>query len=681
MIMDKPALPQFLRSVAAKRLLLVYILLSVVAYAIVLVNTPIAVLATAGHDDALFMRLGQHLADGQWLGRYDQFTLMKGPGYPAFLALSSWLGIPVSLSHALFHCGVVVFFVAVCNRFVKSCLLTAILFSLLLWHPISYTSSLLRVIREPIYCDQILLLLGAMTYALFCTTSNKDRLLWGALAGALLGWIWLTREEGIWLIPALAILLAAAVLRAVREGSMADIAAPVTAIFFVFTGTQVAFRAVNWAVYGMFVGVDFKEANFQKALGKLDSVVSGEVRPFVSVSVATREHIYAVSPAFASLRGYFEGPNGDGWMSGSCRQHSATCGEIGAGWFMWVLRDAAANTGHYLSPASASAFFGQLAAEVSIACRSGALECKPGWIAEMPVVTLDQIAKIPSLYLRAIELLVFPQLGLLAQPSTGDEEHLRSYLRLLNDPLHTESEDVVRPFTITGWYYRSGQDWFSVQLTDAKGQGMSLERVQSSDIALHFKDPKAIQQRYILHVYCKVDCSLQFSIPDGMKLEKKLSELKHPPIGFPLGSGTLYIIRLPTALRRLRRNLFSRSVRGIGQDYYSTIFLPFFVLGLFAFAATTVLRLKAALSNVSYILALSAWMLVLMRATVVILIEATSFPALKDIYLSSAYLPLVSGAVLSIAAGLQLFHGRESIPTSALETRSAPLQLEERQPA
>ena len=532
---------------------------------------------------------------------------------------------------------------------------------------------MLRVFREPIYCGQILLLLGAMTYALFCATTNKGRLLWGALAGAVLGWVWLTREEGIWLIPALSILLAATVLRAVREGNMAYIAAPVTAVFFVFAGTQVAFRAVNWAVYGMFVGVDFKEANFQKALGELNSVVSGETRPFVSVSHATREHIYAVSPAFASLRGYFEGPNGAGWMSGSCRQHPATCGEIGAGWFMWALRDAAANTGHYLSLASASAFFGQLAAEVSIACRSGALECKPRWIAEMPVVPWDQIAKIPSLYLRAIELLVFPpQLGLLAQPSTGNEEHLRPYLRFLNDPLHTESEDVVRPFTITGWYYRSGQDWFSVQLTDAKG--MSLERVQSSDIALHFKDPKAIQQRFILHVYCKVDCSLQFSIPDGMKLEKKLSELKHPPIGFPLGSGTLYIDSVADGFGSLfaeaRRNLFSRSVRGTVQDHYSTIFLPFFVLGLFAFAATTVLRLKAALSNVSYMLALSTWMLVLVRATVLTLIEDTSFPALKGIYLSSAYFPLVSGAVLSIAAGLQLFHGRESgIPISAVGTQ------------
>src|SRR6516164_7767786 len=75
-------------------------------YVIVMVHTPLAVLADAMHDDGLFMTLGRHLAAGEWLGAFNQFTLMKGPGYPAFLALSHWLGISASLAHALLHCAV-----------------------------------------------------------------------------------------------------------------------------------------------------------------------------------------------------------------------------------------------------------------------------------------------------------------------------------------------------------------------------------------------------------------------------------------------------------------------------------------------------------------------------------------------------------------------------------------------
>ena len=49
---------------------------------------PPIVLSRAEVDDALFMRLGMHLASGEWLGRYNMLTLVKGPGFPAFLDFS-----------------------------------------------------------------------------------------------------------------------------------------------------------------------------------------------------------------------------------------------------------------------------------------------------------------------------------------------------------------------------------------------------------------------------------------------------------------------------------------------------------------------------------------------------------------------------------------------------------------
>jgi hypothetical protein len=50
-------------------------------------------LPDATHDDGLFMALGRSLAEGHWLGDFNQFTLMKGPGFPAFV--NNWLGIPI----------------------------------------------------------------------------------------------------------------------------------------------------------------------------------------------------------------------------------------------------------------------------------------------------------------------------------------------------------------------------------------------------------------------------------------------------------------------------------------------------------------------------------------------------------------------------------------------------------
>src|ERR1700681_4912126 len=61
-------------------------------YVLVYVHTPLAIMLLP-HDDTLFVKLGRYLAEGKWLGPFDQSTLMKGPGYPLFLALANWLGI------------------------------------------------------------------------------------------------------------------------------------------------------------------------------------------------------------------------------------------------------------------------------------------------------------------------------------------------------------------------------------------------------------------------------------------------------------------------------------------------------------------------------------------------------------------------------------------------------------
>ena len=41
------------------------------------------------HDDTLFVGLALNILQGDWLGSYTQFTLMKGSGYPLFISASN----------------------------------------------------------------------------------------------------------------------------------------------------------------------------------------------------------------------------------------------------------------------------------------------------------------------------------------------------------------------------------------------------------------------------------------------------------------------------------------------------------------------------------------------------------------------------------------------------------------
>jgi hypothetical protein len=57
---------------------------------------------------------------------------------------------------------------------------------------------------------------------------------------------------------------------------------------------------------------------------------------------------------------------------------------------------------------------------------------------------------------------------------------------------------------------------------------------------------------------------------------------------------------------------------------------------------------------VCFAIAAACWTLAFVRTTLLVVIEATSMPVLHAGYLAPAYFMLVSAAVLSVAASLQL---------------------------
>ena len=52
-------------------------------------------LSGATHDDFLFVRQAYYLGAGAWLGPFDNLTLAKGMGYPAFILAAFVSGLPL----------------------------------------------------------------------------------------------------------------------------------------------------------------------------------------------------------------------------------------------------------------------------------------------------------------------------------------------------------------------------------------------------------------------------------------------------------------------------------------------------------------------------------------------------------------------------------------------------------
>jgi hypothetical protein len=645
-------------------LIYLYVIALSLAYVLIVVHTPITLYPGAPHDDGLFMSLGRSLAEGRWLGPYTEFTLMKGPGYPAFLAVAKWLGISVSLAHALFYCAAVIFFVAVAHRIMKSYLLSGILLALLFWQLLPTTVYFDRIIREQIYGSQVLALFAAATATLFLARAKKHRLLLAALAGLFLGWLWLTRAEGAWILPAAILLTGAAAYRAYRLRRLRELAEALVVVIAVFASIQIGFRTVNWGAYGKFVGVDFDETNFQRALRAIDSVRSGGIEPFISVTKPARDHIYDVSPSFASLRPYFEGSGAAGWEKFTCDYYPRSCEQqIAAGWFVWALRAAASMTGHYSSPAEASAFFGRIADEISTACARGALTCEPQFIAEMPPVNwADVVSRMPSLYAQAFDDLLLIRPPLQFNTSSGSEAKLDTALRFLNYPLYTRSIDATldSTYSLSGWYYKSGRKWLwgTIKAPDGSWVNLRLERHASPDLQAASKDPEISHQRFVLSTRCSDECTLELHSQDDEIVQKKLSEFRHGPIGFSLGEGhvhvdsTTVVDDLTNAPRLV--DVVSGRVRQAVLNSYAYVLIPVLVLGIIFFLVLSLRYWRRVFMNVSYIMALCSWTLIVVRVSLLVLIAATSFPAVSPSYLWPAQLLLVSGALFSLAAWFQL---------------------------
>lgn len=440
------------RFVTGRVLAAIYVV-AAVAYVVICLHLPVQFNTFADKDDAYFVRAAQSMLAGDWLGTYNQITLIKGPGFAYFLALNHLLGVSTTLSISIVFvvaCGVLV---RVSVRHLGLPRIAALaLFVALLYQPALMPS---RIIRDGLYQSLLLLTLAGM---IALTLSDRVDRLWpkALMWGVPLGLLWITREEGIWVAPAFALLVLVkswSLRRHVRTQLLPFAAALVA--FGVGAATPVvATSAVNHSVYGTFTVTDINAAPFQSALKALDTIDAGPEIPHVLVSMEALDAAFAASPAFEELRPSLTSADNI-WLLPGCSVYRETCGQFGGGWFGWAVRDAAFQTGHYSSAAEASRFYNQVATEIDAACARGELTCRSSILPIGPVVTTDTLRELPETLASAVRLTAY---GDGATPplitTVGTPELVQEFRSFYGDPLTTtaaETNPVVAPEDASRW--------------------------------------------------------------------------------------------------------------------------------------------------------------------------------------------------------------------------------------
>ncbi len=192
----------------------------------------------------------------------------------------------------------------------------------------------------------------------------------------------MTREEGVWTIPALILILGTVFVRLVIhphlgwEQKLKRSAVVLIVPLIVFSSTLAPVLVSNQLLYGKAMLTDMKDGNLKAAYGALTRVKPASWHPYIPVSRQVRQQIYAISPAFNHLSPFLEKDLLEQWSEPGCRLYNI-CNDYAGVWLIWALRDALQLAGYYETPQTASAYYNRLALEINAACSAKKLDCLP----------------------------------------------------------------------------------------------------------------------------------------------------------------------------------------------------------------------------------------------------------------------------------------------------------------
>ena len=357
-------------------LFIIFALCCLVVKLILMRDVKLQVIASAQADDELMVHLAEQLLEGHWLGNYNQFTLVKGCFFPFFLAVGKLLHIDyISLVQICYGLACYVFVKSI-KPLTKSNMIHYILFLLLFFHPIMATNDVVqRVYRNSLTPIQVLLVLGGYIGA-YTNSQNgvKVQIKWLAIAGVGLTSMWLSREDGIWIIP-FALITSIFILKNSWKEKKAKIIFAVLIPFACLFVSVQGVSFINRIQYKVYADTEINKSAFPDVMKSLYEIDMGEENiPYVSISRKKIEKVYEISPAMAEIQDILE-PLLDAWSQNVGREDSnKEAKEVENGWFFWVLRDAVAAKGYYAIGATADEFYSRVTSEIQTAFAEGKLE-------------------------------------------------------------------------------------------------------------------------------------------------------------------------------------------------------------------------------------------------------------------------------------------------------------------
>ncbi len=358
---------------------ILFVILFIVKCWIVSVQ-PLYIKNTA-HDDGMFLGNAIRVAQGRWLGSYNDITLSKGIIGVLFIAFNYKVHISYLLASQMLYFVACFSFIKILKHITRNKLILLLTYIILLFNPISYSDAVSYVYRDGIYISFIILLVS-LSFEMFFHYKDKIKkiIIYQICLGIILASIIYCREETLWILPYIILAFLITILFIIFDKKCINKSKRITCIILIpiliISGYSLVNRTLNYIAYDRFITNDFTSKDFKDAYGALTRVKSTNYLKRVPLNSADRYRLYELSPAFRELESFLEGED-SGKYRASIIKDGKEYRDYKEGFLYWAVREAAYRRGYYVNGQTAKKYYQRLAKEINDLCDSKQIDCFP----------------------------------------------------------------------------------------------------------------------------------------------------------------------------------------------------------------------------------------------------------------------------------------------------------------
>lgn len=440
------------------------------------------------HDDILMIDYAEKLSEGEWLGLYDNTTLLKRISYPIFLTISHLSNIDYTTMLGLFWTGSVLLLAYSFRKIISNKIILFIMYIYVLFSPVMISFRYGQSMYRHAIIPGAVVLCIATLVGLFYDRKNKSAFFWSFSAGISFSFFWNIREDTIWLLPffcgALFITSIYLFFENNKKISKRTVFILITPLI-IFFSVNFTIKMVNLSNYGKYTSTELFESNYTNLVNLLSSIDEDpdlRKEKGIIVSKKTLNKLYDISPTLSSISEYIESDMYQSfWQTIGDNKND---GEMFSGYFFWALRDAVQSAGYYNSAKESNEFYGKIYNEIYTAIENG--EIKKGDSTGFSLFGTqlfgDNSNEIFSAMINnCIKMVEYKDFIYETKESIGNVNNLRRTEALTGNILIYPSKYNIK---ISGWIFPNNEnDILEVYLSDVNNQIITkLEQFESLDV-------------------------------------------------------------------------------------------------------------------------------------------------------------------------------------------------------